>query len=215
MQLLEIARRVFPSSPDFLDVGGGFFGEMPESLQRTYKARPPDFTQYAETICGLVNRAYPTSRGRPTLYIEPGTALVADTLRFYTRVINIRSIQERRIATVAGSIFNVSPHSRVRHLPVRVFRRRGSLEGSRNPVAYDIAGYTCIEDDYLTRGLSGPLAVGDFLEYRNVGSYSIVMKPPFILPNVPILGISKNRRAPFVIRHSQSPANLFEGFSGL
>ena len=215
LQMLDIARRVFPSPPAFLNLGGGFFGEMPESMQRTYKIKPPDFTEYAETICGLLNTAYASGNRKPALYIEPGTALVADTLKFYTTVISLKNIKGRRIANVAGSIFNISPHSRVRHLPVRVIRSQGGNAAARTAEKYDIAGYTCIEDDYLTRGLSGPLEVGDFLEYRNVGSYSIVMKPPFILPNVPILGISKKRGQTFVIRHGESAANLFESFSGL
>lgn len=214
LQMLDIASRVFPSPPAFLDLGGGFFGEMPESMQHTYKIKPPDFTEYAETICGLLDSAYATSRRKPVLYIEPGTALVADTLKFYTTVISLKNIKGRGIATVTGSIFNISPHSRVRHLPVRVIRSQGDA-AARIAEQYDIAGYTCIEDDYLTKGLSGPLKVGDFLEYSNVGSYSIVMKPPFILPNVPILEISEERGEVFIIRHGQSATNLFEGFSGL
>ncbi len=215
VQMLDIASRVFPSPPAFLDIGGGFFGTMPESLQQTYKTRPPDFTQYAETICSLLSTAYATSPTQPTLYIEPGTAMVADTLKFYSAVINIKSIKGRGIATVAGSIFNISPHSRVRHLPVRVIRSEDSNGAARSSERFDIAGYTCIEDDYLTRGLSGPLKVGDFLEYSNVGSYSIVMKPPFILPNVPILAISEEHREVFVIRQGESAADLFGSFLGL
>jgi diaminopimelate decarboxylase len=214
LQMLDIASRVFPSAPTFLNLGGGFFGEMPEAMQHAYKIKPPDFDQYAETICDLLNSAYKTGGRKPTLYIEPGTALVADTLKFYAKVINIKNIRGRRIATVAGSLFNISPHSRVRHLPVRVIRSQGD---NAAPVAeqFDIGGYTCIEDDYLSRQLSGPLEVGDFLEYRNVGSYSIVMKPPFILPNVPILGISQETGEVFVIRHGETAASLFESFLGL
>jgi diaminopimelate decarboxylase len=215
LKMLDVASRFFPSPPAFLDLGGGFFGEMPESMQLTYKIKPPDFTEYAETICGLLNGAYTTSRRKPTLYIEPGTALVADTMKFYTKVVNLKNIRGRRIATVTGSIFNISPHGRVRHLPVRVIRSQGGSSAARIGGKYDIAGYTCIEDDYLTKGLPGPLKVGDFLEYRNVGSYSIVMKPPFILPNVPILEISEGRGEVFVIRHGESATNLFESFSGL
>lgn len=47
--------RVFTSAPAFLNLGGGFFGEMPESMQHTAKIKPPDFNQYAETICDLLS----------------------------------------------------------------------------------------------------------------------------------------------------------------
>lgn len=212
IQMLDIASRVFPFPPLFLNLGGGFFGEMPESLQATYETKPPDFGQYAEVICDLLGKASATWDAKPTLFIEPGTALVADTLRFYVKVIDIKDIRGRRIATVAGSLFNISPYSRIRYLPVRVIRDHAGNEEAIEE-KYDVAGYTCIEGDYLTRGLSGRLDVGDFLEYRNVGSYSIVMKPPFILPNVPILGISEEDGEVFVIRRAESTASLFESFS--
>jgi diaminopimelate decarboxylase len=215
LQILDLARQVFQSAPTFLDIGGGFFGQMPESLQRTYKVKPPDFTEYAEVICGLLNSAYAGNANRPVLYVEPGTALVADTFKFYTTVISIKRIKGRRIATVAGSIFNISPHGRVRHLPVRIVRGPDGNAVSEDAEEYDVAGYTCIEDDYLTRGLPGPLQVGDFLEYSNVGSYSIVMKPPFILPNVPVLGICGEGRELELIRHGESAASLFQSFLGL
>ena len=208
VQILEAAKRVFPDPPAFLDIGGGFFGEMPESMQHARKVKPPDFNEYADTICGPFADAYAHSRQKPTLYIEPGTALVADTLKFYTRVISVKNIGGRRIATVAGSLFNISPYSRVRHLPVRVIRSDENLPATSEN--YDVAGYTCIEDDYLTKDLTGPLEVGNFLEYCNVGSYSIVMKPPFILPNVPILAISGGEV--LLVRQRETAANLFESF---
>ena len=52
--------------------------------------------------------------------------------------------------------------------------------------------FTCIESDYLYRHYDGSLAVGDIVEFGNVGSYSVVLKPPFILPNFPMIDISGN-----------------------
>jgi diaminopimelate decarboxylase len=213
LRMLDIVNRVLPSPPAFLNLGGGFFGGMPESLQQALNIKAPSFDQYAEVICGLLNTAYAARNEKPVLYIEPGTALVADTLRFYTTVINIKDIKGRRIATVAGSIFNISPHSRARHLPVRVIHNPGGDSLSPTSAQYDIAGYTCIEDDYLSFGVPGPIAPGDFLEYHNVGSYSIVMKPPFILSNVPILALKDGKT--FLARRAEPVGNLFESFLGL
>ena len=56
----------------------------------------------------------------------------------------------------------------------------------------DFGGFTCIESDYLYRHYDGSLAVGDIVEFGNVGSYSVVLKPPFILPNFPMIDISGN-----------------------
>ena len=56
----------------------------------------------------------------------------------------------------------------------------------------DIVGYTCIENDILYRNYNGLLGEGDIISFGNCGSYSIVMKPPFILPNCPVLSFEKD-----------------------
>jgi diaminopimelate decarboxylase len=64
----------------------------------------------------------------------------------------------------------------------------------------------------LSRGLSGPLEIGDFLEYSNLGSYSVVMKPPFILPNVPILQRSPDGCEFAVIKRAETSDDIFGTF---
>ena len=56
----------------------------------------------------------------------------------------------------------------------------------------DFGGFTCIESDYLYRHFNGKLAQGDIVVFGNVGSYSVVLKPPFILPNFPIIELRGN-----------------------
>ena len=77
-------------------------------------------------------------------------------------------------------------------------------------IDFDIAGFTCIEGDYLSKSVPFKINEGDFIRYDNVGSYSIVMKPPFILPAPPVLqcefGVFK------VIKTRESNANVFERF---
>ena len=53
---------------------------------------------------------------------------------------------------------------------------------------YEIAGYTCIESDILgvADGDSNIEPSKIFVEFTNVGSYSIVMGSNFILPEPPI-----------------------------
>jgi diaminopimelate decarboxylase len=210
--LLEVARRLFPKAPGYLDIGGGFFGELPLALLSLYKIPPPTFAEYAAVAGSIFAKAYGDIESPPTLFIEPGTALVANTFRFYTRVLNIRNAGSKNIATVAGSIQNISPHAKSMHLPVRVLRNdfsSGTLECEQE---FDIGGYTCMESDYLTKGMRTALKVGDVIEYSNVGSYSIVMKPPFILPSVPILMLSEPDRSIRVIKHKEEAKDLLQRF---
>ncbi len=209
--LIKVVRDAFPEGPGFIDLGGGFFGGLPDSLRKTYTTPPPTYSEYGEVVGRLCAEAFDRMAHPPVLFIEPGTGLVADTFRFYTRVTDLRNVGARRIATVAGSIQNISPHSRSRQLPVKVLRQT-TAEQDEPEEEIDIAGYTCMESDYLTKGLRQRVDVGDVLEYSNVGSYSIVMKPPFILPNVPILMIAADSRKIRVIRHKEDPATLFQSF---
>lgn len=73
--------------------------------------------------------------------------------------------------------------------PLKVIKMEGNHDFYSG---IDIAGYTCIENDILFKDFKGELGIGDFIEISNCGSYSVVMKPPFIFPNVPILDISGN-----------------------
>lgn len=210
--LIEVVQREFPSGLQFIDIGGGFFGELPESLQVLCKGSHSTFSDYGEAVGSLCAEAFGHLSPPPTLFIEPGTGLVANTFRFYTRVLNIRNIGAQRVATVAGSIQNISPNARCKQLPVRVLalESTGDLRAADSEV--DIGGYTCMESDYLTKGLQQQVFVGDLLEYANVGSYSIVMKPPFILPNVPILMMAGESRAITVIRNREDVKALFHSF---
>lgn len=185
--ILAVADRIFATPPDFINVGGGYFGHLPDSLRRCYTRVVPSYADYGAVLGGAMAARYGRGPDSPLLFVEPGTALVADTFRFVTRVIDKKQIRARKLAFVAGSMFNVSPYAKSNSLPVAVINQDGNAAGDDSAPGYDVAGYTCIEGDVLTRDLRVRIEVDDFLVYENVGSYSIVMKPPFILPSVPIL----------------------------
>lgn len=207
--LLSTADRVFGDEiPEVLNIGGGYFGRLPDSLRERYGSGVPEYQDYGSALGGAIAEHYSSSGQRPRLFTEPGTALVADTFRFVTRVIGRKEIRGKRFLFVAGSIFNTSPYSRVAGLPVTVL----SADPSATEAAtYDVCGYTCIEKDVLSSGVELAAEVGDLLRYDNVGSYSIGMKPPFILPNVPI--IMDTGEGFEVIKRSETTDDVFRTFS--
>lgn len=210
-RIIEIARQLFEAPPEFISIGGGFYGHMPESMKINYADGVPEFQDYGETVGRIVAAAYGNEENSPTLFIEPGTALVADTFSFVARVIDVKRVRSRQLACLSGSMFNISPYARSQTLPVTVLHRTDSGAALSAEDVYDIVGYTCIEGDVLSRDISGPMSVGDFVVYSNVGSYSIVMKPPFILPSVPIVMRQTNGECRLVKR-AESSDYLFENF---
>lgn len=173
--------------PEQIDLGGGLFGKMADSLKTQFDSEIPSYKEYAEEIAPLFAERFRNSEKKPALIIEPGSALVGDCMKFAAKVVSIKSVRGKYIATLLGSVYNINPTLNGKNPPIEIL----SMDGRQKDYAdLDFGGFTCIESDYLYRGYNGKLAVGDIVMFGNVGSYSVVLKPPFILPNFPIIDIS-------------------------
>lgn len=192
--------------PQRIDLGGGIYGEMPEELAEQIGYRPPGFRAYAEVSARIAAEHFKGSKNKPMLLIEPGTAIAADSMRAVFRIENIREIRGRAIATVYGSQKNISMNGI--NPPMEL------IDGGGEQKEYDcldFAGYTCIEGDYLYKGFRGAAAVGDYIVLGNCGSYSVVMKPPFILPNFPIIDLGGDK--PELVKRAESFEDLFRTYT--
>ena len=187
--LLEIAHKRFDDSIEYLCFGGGIFGNIEESLKKQFSQYIPSYNEYAEIIGKLMAETY-GKMGRINLLIEPGSALVGDVMKFVSKVVNIKEVRGRNIATLSGSVYNINPTLNGKNPPIEIIEM-GDFE-QKTYELLDMGGYTCIESDYLYRNYTGKCAVGDCVIFSNVGSYSVVLKPPFILPNCPVLEINKD-----------------------
>ncbi|MHA6643017.1 type III PLP-dependent enzyme domain-containing protein [Mesorhizobium sp. A623] len=210
--MLALSAQIFTDKPPkFLNLGGGYFSSMPAELKQSFGVEHVSFEEYSEALALPIAQAYGDRADRPKLFIEPGTALVADTLHFFARVVDVKQIGATRFATVEGSIFNISASAKKTNLPLEVVRPDSACR-DRPACGTDIVGYTCIEGDCLTRAYPGPVDVGDFVHYSNVGSYSVVMKPPFILPNVAIIKLDPASTATRLIKARENFDNIFSSF---
>lgn len=203
IKIARMAGEVLGYIPDRIDLGGGIFGKMPQMLKKQLASEASDYEAYAQAAASLVAREFPDAA--PELLIEPGTALAGDSMRFVCRVETIKTVRGKCFATVSGSQKNISMNGI--NPPLEVY----PAEGERKWYAdLDIVGYTCIEADVLQKNFSGMVGVGDFLVFGNCGSYSIVMKPPFILPNVPVLDLCDGNVE--LIKRGESFDDLFRTF---
>lgn len=191
--------------PRRLDLGGGIYGNMPESLAEQVGYRAPGFRAYAEASAKIVAEHFKDSKEKPVLLIEPGTAVAADSMRAVFRVRNIRTVRGKTIATVHGSQKNIGMNGI--NPPMEVICGGGEQKEYKD---LDFAGYTCIEGDYLYKGFCGGLAVGDYVVLGNCGSYSVVMKPPFILPNFPIIELRDGK--PALVKRAENFDDLFQTY---
>lgn len=198
--------RDYDLKPERLDIGGGLFGKMPDSLRKQLGIGTITYQDYASRAGKLLAEHFEKNTDAPWLFIEPGTALAGDSMRFVCRIETIKTVRGKTIATAHGSQKNISMSGF--NPPMTMVAGGGVQKQVENA---DIVGFTCIEGDVLQKNYSGPLAVGDYAVIENCGSYSLVMKPPFILPNFPVLEIDGENVA--VIKRAETFDDLFQTFS--
>jgi len=201
-----------PAELEFVDLGGGFYSSMPPDLRRQFNGDIPTFEEYGAAIAGGFAERF-GREGGPRLILEPGISITADVMRFVARVQDLKRVGHAEYALVAGSVYDVKPTKTPRQLPMRVVRATG-LDGRssvKGPV--DVVGYTCMEDDVLYRGYDGPMAPGDFVVFSNVGAYTLVLKPPFIMPASPVLSVDSELNVLEVARRPEELRDVFASYA--
>ncbi len=199
--LADAAAHYFPETIEYLDIGGGFFGRRVPAMGLTDS---PTYDDYAEAICReLLSHPWASSK-RPRLVIEPGMAVVADTMSYLTRVFDVKSVGGRRLAVTDGTFFNVKPTMHRRNHPFEIIKE--NPRGPREVVS--VVGATCMEKDCLLQDIECEgIDPGDFIRIDNVGAYTVVLTPPFIHPAPPVLVRGRSGFVP--IRRRQSFEDFF------
>ena len=183
-QLVDIYEAHFKDQPvQFLNVGGGFFSRMPDSLREQFSGDVPTLEQYGETLGEVVGKRLAGTT--LTFVIEPGTAIVADSACYVARVADVKDVFGRNYALIEGSVHTIKPTMNSKNLPFYVVGP-GSEGEART---CDIVGYTCMESDIINRDVSVAMAAGDYAVFENVGGYTNVFKPPFIKAHPPMYAL--------------------------
>lgn len=192
--------------PEKIDLGGGMYGKMPDSLNAQFNSKIPSYEEYALEAATIFADYFRDKVAKPVMLIEPGSALVGDCMKFVGTIKTIKEIRGKKFATVLGSQKNISMSGV--NPPMEVIAMGNEQHEYEN---VDFVGFTCIEGDVLYHDFNGNMALGDAVVIGNCGSYSIVMKPPFILPNFPVLDVCGDHVE--VIKRAERFEDLFRTFS--
>lgn len=193
--MLKIADTFFEEVPEYISLGSGMFADMPKELKEQFND-VPTYEEYAIATLKPIAEHYKNREKQPIVFTEPGTTLVARYLNFVTKVLNIKNIRGRNIATMDGSYENLGEICTMKKLPIKILKSSGKNKFDK----IDLMGYTCLEQDLMYEGYNGFLNKDDVLMFENVGGYSIVSKPQFIKPNCSVISLEENGEIKEIMR---------------
>jgi diaminopimelate decarboxylase len=179
--LLSLAEKAQLKSLEFLDVGGGFSGELPAIWNHKDS---PSYDDYASAIFAPLLASKWFHDHKPSVIIEPGMGIVADCMSYVTSVVSTKRILTQNLAMMDGNFYDVRPTFHAKPLPCSLLGE----EGGPDSHSYTLTGSTCMERDILNKDIifSRELVAGDRITIGNVGAYCNVLSPHFINYAAPI-----------------------------
>lgn len=187
--VLEIVEKYFKNVKlNYIDLGSGMYGEMDEVLAVQFGNDLPKYKDYAAVIGKALRKYYKdwSYEDKPILFTEPGATLINHYMDFVCSVSSIKHIKGKNFVILNCSKHNLGEICTLKKLPIQIIHNGNNTEKLRDA---KLVGYTCLEHDVMYTGFEDELAVDDYIIFGNIGGYSNVDKPPFILPNCPILSI--------------------------
>lgn len=170
----------------YWDLGGGFFGPMPNK---------PTFDEYAKGFDKVLTKA---NRGGDCVIVEPGSAILSSPFSYICSVIDIKQHDEKIFVTTDGTRNDVDPFFHKVDYFKHIIYNKKSNESELPQV---VGGLTCLEYDRLFTLPKGSqtLSVGDFIVLERVGAYTMALTPLFI-HYFPTIYIKKNNGEYDIIR---------------
>ena len=195
----------------YLDVGGGFYGTVPEiwGMQDI-----PSYQDYADAIFRPLLASDFFKQLNPSVIIEPGMSVVADTMSYITSVVSKKTILGKNILGMDGNYFDVRPTLHQKPLPFTVVPSKNNSKDTPALKTYTLTGSTCMERDILLKdvSISANIEVGDQVIIESVGAYTNVLSPHFINYACPIYSLSENGNYK-VLRNTQAFDEFFVSYN--
>lgn len=207
-QILEAADRYIDGVPEFIDLGSGMFADLEGYLKDQFTINVPSYEEYAKVAAGTLAKHYANSDVKPLLVTEPGTTVVSRYMSLVTTITGLKEIANRNIAVCDCDIHEAGETAMMMKVPYTHYAV-GEGDSSKTPI--DITGFTCLEQDTLFKDFPKPLKVGDVIEFRNVGGYSVVYKPPFIQPCCAMIAIKEDGSVE-VIKRKETFDDIFRTY---
>lgn len=205
--ILDAADKFIDGIPEYIDLGSGMFADMEDYLKDQFTIKVPTYEEYAKVVAGTMAKHYKNADNKPILFTEPGTTVVSRYLSILTTVTGVKTIKENYFALVDADYHNTGETSRMMKVPYTHYTCGDGEFSGEEP---DIMGFTCLEQDCIYKKFPERVRIGDVLEFRNIGGYSVVYKPPFIQPCCAMVAINQDGEE--LIKEKETFDNIFATF---
>ncbi|MBI4495959.1 MAG: alanine racemase [Deltaproteobacteria bacterium] len=164
---------------EYLDLGGGYASaNAPHSQILPGETTCPTFEQYAEGALAPLLGQMGRFRRKPLLILEPGRALVDESMVLLTTVVSTKRLGNGLKGVVVDAGVNLLPTS---------YYFRHELAAAENleltSEEVNIYGPLCMQLDTLRLGVRlPPLQKGSVIVVKNVGAYNFAHSLQFIFP---------------------------------
>lgn len=181
-KMIELAKEY---GAKYIDLGGGMFGQMSDELSCQFKGYIGSFEVYADVVAGKMKEAFPG--GEVALILEPGTAIVGNTMKVAAKIYNVKKVQDQIYVTLGCCSNHIGMLCECRDIPATIYHNPAVHDADRcNVVDATLCGDTCLEFDYIKKHFTGPIGPGDVIVFENCGAYSVSASRQFIVPRLPV-----------------------------
>lgn len=190
--MLSLVERYDLREIRYISLGSGMYGHMDVELKEQFPGHIPSYSEYADAVLVQFANFYKgiDDSQKPIVFTEPGTTLISKYVDFVAEVEGIKEVRKHEFVRLNCSFHNLGETCQMKNLPIRILESQKAKGKHMKDAKF--VGYTCLEQDILYKSYKGDIAVGDFVEFGNVGGYSVVDKPPFIMPNCSMIAINGN-----------------------
>lgn len=151
----------------YWDLGGGFFGCMPNK---------PTYDEYAKAFFNALDAKLRDI----TFIVEPGNAIVASGFNYIAEVIDVKTHDGKIYVCTDGTRNDIDPFFHKSDYFKEFFYQSCDSVVSQFPQV--VSGLTCLEYDRMFTIPAGErkLSVGDRIIFHRVGAYTMSLTPLFI-----------------------------------
>ncbi|MBC8455742.1 alanine racemase [bacterium] len=173
----------------YWDVGGGYASE--NTLHVAWQPAEqtcPTFDQYAEAICPILLSGPFESNEAPKLFMEPGRAIVDETMHLITTVVAQKRLPDGSRGIVLDAGMNLLSSVQWYKYNYQTAQESGQMLEDTT-----IFGGLCMNIDVLRTGVQlPPLRRGDLLVVKDIGAYNLSQSWQFIYTRPTVLAIAAN-----------------------